>query len=170
MKRFISLLLCASLALACLPARAETILWEDENGRVILGDDGDIDFVPPDTPTPEPPLVVEETFTPAPPEASPTSAPPAAPEKTLQYGDSGEAVLAAQERLTDLGYYHGKCSGDFLEGTQSAARRFQQYNGLSQTGKLDAKTWTALFSAAIFVLAALTAFSTSVKYLLSSSS
>lgn len=159
MKRFVFLLLAALLALdAPGPSLAETILWEDENGVVILEDDGNIEF---GTPTPMPstpdpyaglPPVVEETFTPEP-SASPSplssaEAPLPAPEKTLQYGDSGDHVLAAQERLTALGYYHGQCSGRFLEGTQSAARRFQKFNGLKQTGKIDPGTWAAMFSPA----------------------
>lgn len=81
-------------------------------------------------------------------EGEEAAAPEATPFTLLQYGDSGEHVLAAQERLTDLGYYHGKCSGDYLEGTQSAVRRFQKYNGFRETGKLDEATWERLFSPA----------------------
>ena len=36
------LLLCLTLC----GARAETILWEDENGQVILTDEGNVDIVP----------------------------------------------------------------------------------------------------------------------------
>ena len=151
MKRVLCLLLALLCAALPVIAPAETILWEDENGQVILNDDGDIDFVPLSSPTPEPEWVYEETLPPEAlqtPEATPAPSPVPAPEKTLQYGDSGDDVLAAQQRLTDLGYYHGKISGDFLEGTQSASRRFQQLNNLPQTGKLDAATWIVLFSAA----------------------
>lgn len=160
MKRFLCALLAALLALGASPAAlAETILWEDENGAVILENGGTLVFTQPldggkdegrastPTPTPEPTPVPTPAPTPTP-SPAPTPSPLPAPEKTLQYGDSGEHVLAAQERLTALGYYHGQCSGRFLEGTQSAARRFQKLNGLSQTGKLDAKTWAVLFSAA----------------------
>ena len=131
MKRFLALMLALLALAAVLPcaAPAETILWEDENGQVIRGDDGSIGFSPAASASPEP-----------------TASPRPAPEGTLQYGDSGEDVLTAQERLTALGYYHGACSGRFLEGTQSAARRFQQLNSLPQTGKLDAATWIVLFS------------------------
>ena len=155
MKRILSILLCMSLLLALLPsaAPAEIILWEDEEGVLIMDDDGNVELLSiAGLLSPElsvEPLIVEETFTPAPspsPTPEPTPTPVPAPEKTLQYGDSGEHVLAAQERLTDLGYYHGKCSGNFLEGTQSAARRFQQYNSLKQTGKLEPSTWAVLFS------------------------
>ena len=155
MKRIFCLLLSLLLISGAALSPAETILWEDENGQVILNDDGDIDFVPLPTPEPtdDPDWIYEETLppeTPRPDETAPqpTLSPVPAPEKTLQYGDSGDDVLAAQERLTDLGYYHGKLSGDFLEGTQSASRRFQQLNNLPQTGKLDAATWIVLFSTA----------------------
>ena len=155
MKRIFCLLLALLLVTGAAISPAETILWEDENGQVILNDDGDIDFVPLATPspTPEPEWIVEETLPPATPQPAsaapqPTHTPVPAPDRTLQYGDSGDDVLAAQERLTDLGYYHGKLSGDFLEGTQSATRRFQQLNNLPQTGKLDAATWIVLFSTA----------------------
>lgn len=152
MKRLLFFLLAVMFALPHLSC-AEIILFEDENGKVILEDDGGVAFLPPDQ-TAKPAqedVLGKETCTPVPsPSAAPTPtpAPPAPPESTLQYGDSGEHVLAAQNRLTALGYYHGKCSGDYLEGTQSAVRRFQQYNGVRESGKLDLPTWVILFSEA----------------------
>ena len=132
MSRRIIPLLLALLLLLPAAARAEKMLFEDENG-VALAEDAPMDGP------------VEETFTPRP---AATPAPTGTPFALLQYGASGDAVLAAQERLTALGYYFGKCSGDFLEGTQSAVRRFQRYNGMKETGKLDEATWDRLFSAA----------------------
>ena len=139
-------------------APAEIILWEDENGQVLLDDEGAIDFVPAAQPdqtaqpsyTPVPQATFAATNTPAAPAPVPAAetAPPSIPDETLQYGSSGSHVLAAQEKLTELGYYHGKCSGNFLEGTQSAARRFQKLNNLPETGKIDAATWIVLFSSA----------------------
>ena len=140
MKRLFTLLLLWACLLPAVTS-AEIILWEDEGGQVILNDEGDIDFVP--TPGASARPTPRQTPSPTPP---PTPLP--APDKTLQYGDSGDDVLAAQERLTDLGYYHGLCSGDYLDGTQSAVRRFQKYNDMRETGKLDARTWERLFSAA----------------------
>ena len=128
-RRIIPLLLALFLLLPA-AARAEKMLFEDENG-VTLAEDAPADETACDA--------VEETFTPR---------PAATPFALLQYGASGDAVLAAQERLTALGYYFGKCSGDFLEGTQSAVRRFQRYNGMTETGKLDEATWNRLFSQA----------------------
>ncbi|MGN0997665.1 MAG: peptidoglycan-binding protein [Candidatus Ventricola sp.] len=149
MKRVLSLLLLLALCSSA-AARAERILFEDENGKVILEDDGSVGFLPPDA-SAQPPLASAPDATPLP-RATPTPAPDAtplsAPGRTLQYGDAGDHVLAAQQRLTALGYYHGQCSGKYLEGTQSAVRRFQGINALKQTGKLDSATWALLFSAA----------------------
>ena len=54
MKR-LALFLLLLLLLPC-PAPGEVILFEDENGKVIMNDDGEIGFVPPDgthaSPTP----------------------------------------------------------------------------------------------------------------------
>ena len=150
MKRLFTLFLLLFLALpACAPA--EVILFEDENGQVIMNDAGEIRFLPPSDAEGGPDEAVEETFTPRPaasPTPTPSPTPAAPPDATLQYGDRGDSVLAAQQRLTALGYYHGKCSGSYLEGTQSAVRRFQKYNGMPETGKLDVPTWVVLFSAA----------------------
>ena len=149
MKRILPLLLLYALCLSA-PCRAERILFEDENGKVILEDDGSVGFLPPDA-SAQPPQTFAPTAAPQPtlqPTATPAAAPPDAPGRTLQYGDSGDHVLAAQQRLTALGYYHGQCSGKYLEGTQSAVRRFQGINALKQTGKLDSATWALLFSAA----------------------
>ena len=46
MKR-LALFLLLLLLLPC-PAPGEVILFEDENGKVIMNDDGEIGFVPPD--------------------------------------------------------------------------------------------------------------------------
>ena len=129
-KRLAALLLALCFFLPA--AYAETIVWPEEEEAVFA-------------PTQEPQLEVEETFTPQP-AATPSPAPTAF--AVLQYGASGDNVLAAQLMLTELGYYHGKCSGDYLEGTQSAVRRFQKYNGMRETGKLNEETWLRLFSPA----------------------
>lgn len=159
MKRMLPLFLCFLLLLPFI-ARAEIILFEDENGQLILEDDGTVGFRPPEEiPGSTAAPIIEETFTPRP-SGAPSQekearlietyglhTPLPLPGSTLQYGDSGSHVLAAQERLTYLGYYHGKCSGDYLEGTQSAVRRFQKYNGFPESGKLDVPTWVVMFSA-----------------------
>jgi len=157
MKHLLAALLCILLLFPC-SSYAEKILFEDENGQVILEDDGGITFRLPDEDSQEDEAdytIVEETFTPRPAASptpdtvqytpAPTSLP--LPDRTFQYGDSGDYVLAAQHRLTELGYYHGKFSGDYLEGTQAAVLHFQRINGFPETGKLDIPTWVVLFSA-----------------------
>ncbi|MBR0267291.1 MAG: peptidoglycan-binding protein [Clostridia bacterium] len=64
----------------------------------------------------------------------------------LKYGSTGEDVKDLQIRLTALGYYKGKISGDFLEGTQNGIRRFQKNNNLESTGEADPLTQETLYS------------------------
>ncbi len=66
--------------------------------------------------------------------------------RPLAQGDSGLDVQLMQERLTEFGYYWGKCSGNFLEGTASAIQTFQQENGLEPTGMADVRTQEALYA------------------------
>jgi peptidoglycan hydrolase-like protein with peptidoglycan-binding domain len=65
----------------------------------------------------------------------------------MQYGDSGEDVAAVQEQLKALGYYSGKVSGNFLDGTRAAVRQFQQDYALNVTGIVDGETEAVLMSA-----------------------
>lgn len=69
----------------------------------------------------------------------------AAQYRPLKYGSSGEDVKRLQTRLMELGYYKGKISGNFLEGTQSAIKAFQEKNGEDATGVADVDTQTILF-------------------------
>lgn len=71
---------------------------------------------------------------------------PPQPFRTLKVNSSGEAVYWMQRKLTDLGYYSGKCSGTFLAGTQNAVKAFQKANGLSATGTADVKTLNLLYA------------------------
>ncbi len=65
----------------------------------------------------------------------------------MQYGDSGEDVAAIQERLKALGYYTGKVSGNFLDGTRAAVKRFQADYEIKETGAVDGETEALLMSA-----------------------
>ena len=114
MSRRIFTLLLALLLLLPAASRAEKMLFEDENG-VAIEEDAERPAAQ-DGP-------VEETFTPRP---AATPAPTGTPFALLQYGASGDAVLAAQERLTALGYYFGKCSGDFLGRLRLALFDFRE--------------------------------------------
>ena len=71
---------------------------------------------------------------------------PPQPFWTLKVNSSGEDVYWMQRKLTDLGYYSGKCSGTFLAGTQNAVKAFQKANSLSATGTADVKTLNLLYA------------------------
>ncbi|HPF88440.1 MAG TPA: peptidoglycan-binding protein [Candidatus Limiplasma sp.] len=64
----------------------------------------------------------------------------------LQYGDAGEEVTLVQEQLKMLGYYTGKVSGSYLDGTQDAVLQFQKDFDLEETGMVDGETEAVLFS------------------------
>ena len=74
-----------------------------------------------------------------------SGAEPPLPLAKLQRNDSSEAVYWLQKKLTELGYYSGKCSGTYLAGTIAAVRAFQKDNGLKQTGTADVATLTKLY-------------------------
>jgi hypothetical protein len=49
-------------------------------------------------------------------------------------------IAAAQERLARQGYYRGETDGVLSAEMQKAIRRYQNTNGLRQTGELDSDT------------------------------
>ena len=57
---------------------------------------------------------------------------------------SPRAVAAVQERMQELGYYHGPLDGVWGPGTQQAVAAFQQQNGLQPNAQLNPATVTAL--------------------------
>ncbi len=63
----------------------------------------------------------------------------------LREGDSGDGVLALQQRLYDLGFFNGVVNGKFGPDTTAALKLFQQSKGLPDTGVLDARTHLMLF-------------------------
>ncbi|MBQ8161155.1 MAG: peptidoglycan-binding protein, partial [Clostridia bacterium] len=74
-----------------------------------------------------------------------SGAQPPQPLTKMQLNDSGENVWWLQQKLTELGYYHGKCSGTFLAGTQEAVRAFQKDAGLRVNGTADVQTLEKLY-------------------------
>lgn len=66
--------------------------------------------------------------------------------RPLEKGDSGSDVKRLQERLIELGYYWGKVSGNYLDGTTTAIGNFQIDNSIERTGKADVKTQQRLYS------------------------
>lgn len=73
-------------------------------------------------------------------------------ETVYQYGDHGDAVTRIQQRLANLGYYKGKVSGNYLEGTRAAIKRFQKDYAVEQTGNVDSETNTLLMNAEFRVI------------------
>lgn len=71
---------------------------------------------------------------------------PPQPLTRLKKGDSSEAVYWMQKKLTELGYYSGKCSGTYLAGTVNAVKAFQKDNGLSADGVAGVKTLELLYA------------------------
>ncbi|NLB91768.1 MAG: L,D-transpeptidase family protein, partial [Clostridiales bacterium] len=69
-----------------------------------------------------------------------------APFRALRKKNSGEDVKKLQSRLTELEYYHGKISGNYLDGTYSAIGSFQGKHHLPVTGEADIETLTLLYS------------------------
>jgi len=67
--------------------------------------------------------------------------------RLLKKGDSGDDVKALQSRLTELSFYFGKISGNYLDGSYYAISDFQKKNSLPVTGEADVKTQELLFSA-----------------------
>jgi len=67
-------------------------------------------------------------------------------QKKLQRGSTGKIVKDVQTRLTELGFYSGPISGNYLNQTTDAVKRFQKYNGLVSDGVTGTDTWNALFN------------------------
>ena len=72
--------------------------------------------------------------------------------KKLKSGSRGKLVKDLQERLTELGYYEGPISGNFMKYTVRAVKAIQTQNGLESTGVVDEATWNVIFNDAHAVL------------------
>lgn len=70
---------------------------------------------------------------------------PSQPLTELKKGDSSEEVWRLQKKLTELGYYSGKCSGTYLSGTQAAVKAFQKEHGLNGNGVATVETLSLLY-------------------------
>lgn len=71
--------------------------------------------------------------------------------RPLDKGASGEDVKRLQTRLSELGYYWGQISGNYLDGTTAAIGNFQKDNGLKSSGKADVPTQQKLFSDDVYL-------------------
>ncbi|MEA4875548.1 peptidoglycan-binding protein, partial [Anaerorhabdus sp.] len=63
----------------------------------------------------------------------------------LKSGDSGDAVRALQQALTELKFYSGATDGKFSASTLAAVKAFQKKNGYVQTGILTPAQQKLLF-------------------------
>ncbi len=88
----------------------------------------------------------------APANAAATPATAVAFTKKVKRGDTGKLVKQIQTRLTELGYYTGPISGNFLSKTTAAVKAFQQQNGLEIDGIVGEIAWNTLFNDANVVL------------------
>ena len=91
-------------------------------------------------------MLPQETPQPTPEPNYISGAQPPLPLKKLQKNDSSEAVYWMQRKLTELGYYRGKCSGTFLGGTQNAVKAFQKDHGLRANGVATVETLQVLYA------------------------
>ena len=66
--------------------------------------------------------------------------------ENLNVGDSGDAVMALQRRLVELGYANGTPNGKYGNATISAVRLYQQANGLDEDGLASAWLQSMMFS------------------------
>jgi peptidoglycan hydrolase-like protein with peptidoglycan-binding domain len=98
---------------------------------------------PPETTTTLPP----ETTTTAPPETTTTLPPAPEADGTLRLDEEGDAVLALQQRLVDLGYWMSEPDGHYGQLTRQAVMAFQKVEGLSRDGIAGPVTQERLASA-----------------------
>ena len=82
----------------------------------------------------------------APPDAAAAGVAPAQPRPVLGRGSQGDAVVQLQNILRDLNFAVA-IDGDFSQGTEVAATRFQSENGLPADGIVGPQTWSALDAA-----------------------
>lgn len=66
--------------------------------------------------------------------------------RPIRKGAEGKDVSRLQTRLSELGYYAGKISGKYLDGSVKAVAAFQKDNGLEESGVADVKTQQKLYS------------------------
>ena len=66
--------------------------------------------------------------------------------KKLQSGSTGSKVKLLQTRLTELGFYTGPVSGNYLSKTKGAVTAFQQHNALTVDGITGKETWDMIFN------------------------
>jgi len=150
MKKIICILLALILLTSMIPVLAEEDSDEGDDSIVVPvegTENIDPDQEEPDEIESETSLV-EEDLTGDGTETEPAqpAGTPAPTEAPLRYGSKGNEVKKLQKRLVELGYYKGRISGNYLDGTRNGITAFQEKNGLPVTGEADAETQALLFS------------------------
>lgn len=97
---------------------------------------------PTQAPTEEPTQAPTDAPTQAPTEA------PTEPDLTVYYGDSGEAVASMQNRLTELGFYHGEVTGVFDDYTLNALHAYFAASELRAENLLTEEQQAVFYSSA----------------------
>lgn len=64
----------------------------------------------------------------------------------LTRGAKGENVKKVQTRLTELGFFDGPISGNYMNQTMAAVKAFQEHNGMRADGVTGEETWNMLFN------------------------
>lgn len=64
----------------------------------------------------------------------------------LKKGSKGDAVVELQTRLLELGFYSSKVDGSYGNGTATAVKAFEKYNGLNPTGEATVELQEFLYS------------------------
>lgn len=110
-------------------------------GDTETGDGQPTSTAPEPTPTDAPTTTAPATTTTAapttttvPPTTTTTAPPDPAADGTLELGEGGQAVLALQQRLVDLGYWLGSADGNYGQLTRQAVMAFQKAEGLGRDG------------------------------------
>jgi Putative peptidoglycan binding domain/L,D-transpeptidase catalytic domain len=97
----------------------------------------------PTTTSSTPPTTTTSTIPPT----TTTTVAPAAADGTLEHGEQGAEVVALQERLDELGYWHGSSDGRYGQLTRQAVMAFQKAEGLGRDGVAGPATLGALTGA-----------------------
>lgn len=88
-----------------------------------------------------------ETTTTPPPETTTTLPPGPEADGTLELAESGDAVVALQQRLVELGYWMGEPDGTYGQLTRQAVMAFQKVEGLGRDGVAGPDTQARLAQA-----------------------
>jgi peptidoglycan hydrolase-like protein with peptidoglycan-binding domain len=74
----------------------------------------------------------------------PANRPPVAQQNNNAAQPSRDEIMRAQQALDQKGFHAGRADGVLGPRTKQALNRFQQQQGLQQTGQLDNRTLSAL--------------------------